>query len=548
MTHRNTHQTQGEELHFDVLIVGAGPSGLAAAIHLAQADPSRSIALLDKGRHPGAHILSGAIMDPKGMNLLLPGWQQEVPWPVIPVTEERFVFLTPEKTCPLPHFNLFGHGGCCLVSLGKLCRWLSQRAEALGVHVFFGFCAQEPIWDTQGILRGVVTGDRGRNRDCQPMTHFQPGVRLLAPITLIAEGARGHLASILIQRLRLDQGQTPQHYALGLKEVWEIPAATSRPGTIGHAVGWPLGRGCHGGGFAYHSETGRIDLGLVVDLDYPDPRTDPFALLQCLKTHPWLRSLLARGRPLEAGARVLVKGGVQSLPNPAFPGGFLIGDAAGFLDGTRMKGIHQAILSGVAAATTILELGKTPPQDLAWGRRYRQSLHSLVLPDLIRGRNVQPGMAMGLWPGMLHGFIDQSLFRGHAPWTLRRHRPDRAPGRHTTSPAPSLSCHGPMVIDRDRTLFLAGVRYRENQPPHVRIQRPATPQPSSNQTEVQTVDHPEHHYCPAGVFSSSSGPTSRIPLRSHRCLHCQTCSIKDPDTAIFWQPPEGGDGPHYQTL
>ncbi|HAT50822.1 MAG: 4Fe-4S dicluster domain-containing protein [Nitrospirae bacterium] len=529
------------ELAFDCIIVGAGPSGLAAAIHLGQLSPRPlAICLLEKGAYPGAHVISGAVMDPQGLDSLLPDWRRTLTLPWSTVTRETFFRLTPNQAYPLPHFNLFGNRGAILISLGQLCRHLAQQAQQAGVHIFSGFAACQPILDPHGTLRGVITGDRGKDSQGKPLANFQPGVRLTAPITLIAEGARGHLASTLIRHFHLDRGKTPQHFALGVKEVWNIPPEKSQSGTVEHVVGWPLGHGNSGGGFIYHSQKGRLDVGLIVNLNYTNPMTNPMALLQCLKTHPLLQERLTGGSPSEAGARVLVKGGIQSLPFPAFPGGLLLGDAAGFLDGARMKGIDHALLSGMAAAQTVIALRDTPATSTQWGYHYWQQLQATILPTLKRARNVQPGLELGLGWGMIHGLVDQKLLRGTAPWTWRCHHPDRSPrknGGPCTQPQP---CHGPMVIDRDQMLFLAGVEHRENQPPHVHLERTIRGNPTIS---------PEHHYCPAGVFSPTGNPEKQESrLRPHRCLHCQTCVIKDPDAAITWTPPEGGSGPHYRSL
>lgn len=537
---------------FDVVIVGAGPAGLSAAIRLHQeaeaSGRALSICVVEKGSEVGAHILSGAVLDPRGLDRLLPDWREMEGAPIeTPVTSDRFRLLTRRHAIPLPHPPGTGNRGNYIISLGALCRWLAAHAEQLGINIFPGFAASEVLFDEAGGVRGVATGDMGLDREGKPGPQHQPGVELLARQTLFAEGCRGSLARQLIRRFGLDDQSEPQTYGLGIKELWEVPEAHHRPGTVLHAIGWPLDRHTYGGAFLYHMQGGLVSVGLVVGLDYANPYLSPFEEFQRFKTHPSIRPVFEGGRRIAYGARALNEGGIQSIPRLTFPGGALIGCSAGFVDVARIKGIHNAMASGMAAAEAVAAhlavgdgLGEVP------GYRERLS-ESWVLKELHQVRNIRPGFRHGLLPGLLNAAVDYGLFRGRLPWTLG-HRQDHASLRPAANARP-IAYPRPdntLTFDRLSSVFLSNTNHEENQPCHLVLGQPER----AITVNLDVYAAPETRYCPAGVYETVQDPEGapRLQINAQNCIHCKTCDIKDPTQNITWVPPEGGGGPNYPNL
>ena len=544
-----------EAMEYDVVIAGAGPAGLATAIRLkqlaAQSGQELSVCVLEKGSEPGAHILSGAVMDPRALGELLPDWQQQGAPLRQPVTEDLFWFLDQAGHRAVPAAlqpACFRNHGNFVISLGEVTRWLAQQAEALGVEIFSGFAAAEVLFDGSGAVRGVATGNQGVGKDGQPGGAFQLGMELQARYTVFAEGARGQLGRELIARYKLDEGRDPQSYAIGIKELWEVPAAQAHPGRVLHSAGWPLDKNTYGGAFLYHLDDRKVAVGLVVGLDYRNPWLSPFEEFQRFKTHPSIRPMFEGGKRIGYGARALTAGGLLSLPRLVFPGGCLVGCEAGFLNASRIKGSHAAIKSGMLAAEAIA-------QAVGGGRRgdvledYPKAFEASWLhEELHRARNFKQWFKKGRTIGTLMTGVEQLLLGGRVPWTLHRKEPDYK----ALQPADAMpridypKPDGKLSFDRLSSVFLSNTNHEENQPAHLTLRDPAVPVA----VNLARYAGPEQRYCPAGVyeFVPSEGGGERLQINAQNCVHCKTCDIKDPTQNIVWVAPQGGGGPNYQNM
>ena len=545
-----------ESMEYDVVIVGAGPSGLAAAIRLKQLAGETGgdieVCVLEKGSEVGAHILSGAVLDPRALNELLPDWRERGAPLDTPVSEDRFFFLSETGGFRAPNLFLpacFGNHGNYIVSLGGLCRWLAEQAEGLGVEIYPGFAAAEVLYDNEGRVRGVATGDMGVGADGEQTANYTPGMELLAKYALFAEGCRGSLGKQLDARFGLRDGADPPSYGIGIKELWEIEPARHKPGLVMHSAGWPLDRETYGGSFLYHFDENLVSVGFVVGLDYRNPYLSPYEEFQRYKHHPKVRAFLEGGKRIAYGARAIYTGGLQSLPKLAFPGGCLIGDNAGFLNAPRIKGSHTAMKTGMMAAEAAFEAvaaGRAQDELAAYPAAFEKSW---VKEELHRARNFKPLMKKGLVAGALLFGIDQQLFRGRAPWTLRSAKPDHEAtepkGRHRPIAYPKPD--GVLSFDRLTSVSFSATNHEENQPVHLVLKENAV----AIDHNLALYDAPEQRYCPAGVYEilrDDDGSNPQLRINAQNCVHCKTCDIKDPTQNIDWAAPEGGGGPNYPNM
>ena len=543
-----------ESMEYDVVIVGAGPSGLSTAIKLRQLclenESDISVCVIEKGSEVGAHILSGAVLEPRALEELFPDWEGMGAPLNTPVTKDQFLFLTENHSFKLPTPPQMNNHGNYIISLGNLCRWLAEQAETLGVEIYPGFAASEVLFNEDGSVKGVATGDMGRGRDGTETENFTPGIELHAKQTIFSEGSRGSLTKVLFDQFNLRSDADPQTYAIGIKELWEVEPHKHQKGFTLHSVGWPIDGSTYGGSFIYHLEGNQVSVGYVIGLDYKNPHLSPFDEFQRFKTHPKIKPLFEGGRRISYGARALNEGGFQSIPKLTFPGGLIVGCGAGFLNVPKIKGTHTAMKSGITAAEALEAAFRL--QEIETGAElhdYEERLKKTWLwEELYEVRNIRPGFRAGLTLGLINAGIDTVLFRGKAPWTLRN---------HSDHDALQLAAHcqkidypkpdGVVSFDKPSSVFLSNTNHEENQPVHLRLKDPSIPV----NLNLRLYDAPEQRFCPAGVYeiiADEDGDNPQLQINAQNCVHCKTCDIKDTSQNINWVVPEGGGGPNYPNM
>ncbi len=529
---------------YDVVIVGAGPSGLSCAIRLKQLKPELTVCVLEKGSEVGAHLLSGAVLEPRALNELIPDWKDKGAPLTVPATEDKFLFLTRTKAFRLPTPPQMHNHGNYIISLGHFAKWLASQAEALGVEIYPGFAAAEVLYNDDGSVKGVATGDMGVNKAGEHTAAYQPGMELHAKQTVLAEGCRGSLTKTLIQKFALDKDSDPQTYGIGIKELWEIKPEKHQAGLCIHTIGWPMDQKTYGGSWMYHFENNLVSIGYVIGLDYENPHLFPFGEMQRFKLHPEVRKYLEGGRRVSYGARAISEGGLQSLPKLSFPGGVLIGDTAGFLNVPKIKGNHAAMKSGMLAAEALVEMGVDTKECTAYRAKFDQSW---LKDELHRVRNIRPSFHLGLIAGMIYSAIDTFLFRGRAPWTFNNHADYNTLKKAADAPKIDYpKPDGVLTFDRLSSVFISNTNHEEDQPCHLKLKNPTIP----IAVNLPLYDEPAQRYCPAGVYEvvQDADGKPRFQINAQNCVHCKTCDIKDPEQNIDWTVPQGGGGPNYSNM
>ncbi|MEZ0262602.1 MAG: electron transfer flavoprotein-ubiquinone oxidoreductase [Alphaproteobacteria bacterium] len=540
--------TPRDVMNYDVVIVGAGPAGLSAAIRLKQLKPELTVCVLEKGSEVGAHLMSGGVLEPRALNELIPDWKDKGAPLTAAVTKDKFLFLTATRAFRLPTPPQMHNKGNYIFSIGIFGKWLAEQAQALGVEIYAGFAAAEVLYNDDGSVKGVATGDMGIGKNGEPTAAFQRGMELHAKQTVLAEGCRGSLTKILFDKFALRKDCDPQTYGIGIKELWEVPKEKHQQGLVVHTAGWPMDSKTYGGSWMYHAENNVVSIGFVIGLDYENPYLSPFHEFQRFKTHPEVRKYLEGGKRISYGARALSEGGLQSLPKLTFPGGLLIGDTAGFLNVPKIKGTHAAMKSGMLAAEALAELfgagEATGKEAVSYTDKFKASW---LYAELHRVRNIRPSFHFGFIWGFIYSAIDTVFLRGKAPWTFHNRADHSALKKAKDSkqieyPKPD----GVLMFDKMSSVFISNTNHEEDQPCHLKLRDPSIPIAKN----LPEYAEPAQRYCPAGVYEVVTGPDGqpKFQINAQNCVHCKTCDIKDPAQNIDWTVPQGGGGPNYSGM